>query len=145
MVDEDGFIEWWNVHDKMYGTAVKELERIQELKRIPIFEIDVQGAQKVHERKLGCNFLFILPCENVNEAESVLRERLEARDTETPEQINTRVKNSKEEIDKYKESKFFQYTLVNDDLNKATDRLYEIIEKAYKGEVEEWRKIHDSQ
>lgn len=98
MIENNEFIEHCEVHTNMYGTAVKELERISNENKIPIFEIDVQGAEKVFRRKLGCNFLFILPCENLEETEDYLRERLTGRGTETQEQIDIRVHNSQEEV-----------------------------------------------
>ena len=141
LVKEDGFIEWCNVHGKMYGTAIKELERIKRANQIPIFEIDVQGAEKVRKGKHGqANFLFILPCADIKKSEEVLYDRLKGRGTETEEQIRTRVGNSKAEIDKFAASKFFQYSVVNEDLEKACADLFKIIENEYKVEFETWNK-----
>ena len=61
IIDEDGFIEHCDVHGKKYGTAIKELDRIKGEKKIPVLDIDVQGAQKVHDRGIKSLFIFVKP------------------------------------------------------------------------------------
>ena len=135
MIDEDGFIEYCEVHSsKYYGTAVKELERIKNESKVPVLDIDVQGATKVHNKQIDSVFIFILPCkdvlkptdstsemtlseEQIEKVTSVLRERLEGRGTETKEQINDRLTNSIKEIESYYSSSFFTHSIVNEDLS----------------------------
>ena len=50
------------MHDNYYGTSFQEIKRIQEeLKRIPILDIDIKGAIQIYRnKKFGkANYLFI--------------------------------------------------------------------------------------
>ena len=49
------------MHGNLYGTTYAELERIKTKGKIPIIEVDVQGAIKINERAIEGNFLFIYP------------------------------------------------------------------------------------
>jgi guanylate kinase len=82
----------------------------------------------------------VLPCKDLSNVEDVLFERLRGRATETEEQVQMRVKNSKEEIDRYKAAKFFQHSVINDDLEWATKDLFKIIDTIYEEEIMEWKK-----
>lgn len=44
-----------------YGTAYEELDRIHKSGKIPIIEVDVQGALEINKQALEGNFLFIYP------------------------------------------------------------------------------------
>ena len=118
MIEEDGFIEHANVHGKMYGTAVKELDRIKGEKSIPLLDIDVQGAQSVHNRNIDSVYIFVLPTdsEDIDKIKEVLKSRLEGRGTENEEQINKRLTGAVSEVEAYKNASFFNYTIVNDDI-----------------------------
>jgi guanylate kinase len=115
-------------------------------------DIDVQGAEKVYKRDIDSNFIFILPCEDLEKAQEVLISRLEGRGTETTiklifillnfqpkieykEQIETRIENSKKEIEAYGKADFFTHTLINDDLDTATENLFTLLEKDYETEL----------
>lgn len=60
-VEKNEFIEWCNVHGNLYGTTFSELERIKSKGKIPILEVDVQGAAKINEKAIEGNFMFIYP------------------------------------------------------------------------------------
>src|SRR3990172_995479 len=47
MIRENAFLEWAEVHGNYYGTTKKEIDRIQRAGRIPIFDVDVQGARSL--------------------------------------------------------------------------------------------------
>jgi guanylate kinase len=47
MIGEDSFIEWAQVHRNYYGTTKKEIDRITRAGKIPIFDVDVQGARSL--------------------------------------------------------------------------------------------------
>ena len=44
MIDNNEFIEWAHVHSNMYGTTKAEIHKIQSQQKIPLLDIDVQGA-----------------------------------------------------------------------------------------------------
>ena len=102
----------------MYGTAVKELDRIKGEKKIPLLDIDVQGAAKVHNRQIESVFLFIFPSDpsDMDKVKEILETRLRGRGTDSEEQIQTRLKNTTTEIELYQNASFFTHTLINDDL-----------------------------
>lgn len=57
----DEFLESTSINGHMYGTTKKELERIRGNGKIPIIEVNVTGAQKINEKAIEGNFLFIYP------------------------------------------------------------------------------------
>ena len=61
MISEDKFIEHCEVHTNFYGTAKAQITSIQESKKIPLLDIDVQGAVKFHNAFPDSNFVAILP------------------------------------------------------------------------------------
>lgn len=85
---EEAFVEWEMVYEnKYYGTLKSELERIWNMKKIPVLDIDVKGALHVQgqfpETSLS---IFIMP-----PSKEELQRRLESRGTETPESLQARV------------------------------------------------------
>lgn len=87
-IKENAFIEWEMVYeDKYYGTMRSELERIWNMNKIPVLDIDVKGALHVQKQFPETSFsIFIMP-----PSEEELRRRLESRGTETPESLLARV------------------------------------------------------
>jgi guanylate kinase len=120
-IKEDAFVEWEMVYEgKYYGTLKNELRRIWSLKKIPILDMDVHGALHVQmqysERTLS---LFIEP-PSVEE----LKKRLESRNTETHESLQTRVNKAAYEISF---RHHFDAIIINDDLNKACIKAEKIV------------------
>ena len=115
-IQADGFIEWEMVYEgKYYGTLKSELERIWKENKIPLLDIDVKGAIRVHERFAdSCLTIFIEP-PSVEE----LKKRLEARGTESMESIQTRLNKAVYELS-FKHS--FSRIIVNDVLQDACVR-----------------------
>jgi len=119
MIDEDGFLEWAQVHQNYYGTSKKEIDRIKALGKIPIFDIDTQGAVQLRPKISDGAFIFILP-PTLDE----LRNRLNKRGTETGEQVAVRMKNAEIEISQYRH---YDFVVLNDDLQTAIDDIKSII------------------
>ena len=61
MVAKDEFIEHKVVHSNKYGTTKAEITRIQAEKKIPLLDIDIQGAISFEKAFPDSNFLVILP------------------------------------------------------------------------------------
>ena len=61
MIAEFKFIEHCEVHTNFYGTAKSEIVRIQDQKKIPLLDIDVQGAIKFNKDFSDSNFVAIMP------------------------------------------------------------------------------------
>ena len=107
-VKNDEFIEWAEVHGNFYGTLKKEIDRIHEEGKIPLFDVDIQGSKSLKDKLANSVFILILP-PSLQELENRLKER----DTEPPEQIKLRLENAIAEISEYKQ---FDYVLINDNL-----------------------------
>ena len=113
------FLEWAVVHGKHYGTSLAVIERELSSGRDVILEIDVQGAELVRRAAVDSVGIFILP-----PSFEVLRERLTTRASETPEQLATRLGNSRGEVARYTE---FDYVVLNDAADRAARQLASII------------------
>ena len=61
MIDNNEFIEYAKVHSNMYGTTKSQILKIQSEKKIPLLDIDVQGAFKFYKAFPNSNFIAILP------------------------------------------------------------------------------------
>ncbi len=119
MVDADRFAEWAEVHGNFYGTSTDELDRAaREGKRGIVFDIDYQGARQIKAKLPRAIGIFILP-----PSMAELRRRLEGRASDTAEVIERRFAKARAEIEQYP---FFDYLLVNDDLENAKDTVLSI-------------------
>ena len=62
MCNNNEFIEFREKSEGgWYGTSRAELERIEASGKIPIIEVDVEGALEINKRGHEGNFLFIYP------------------------------------------------------------------------------------
>lgn len=61
MIDQDSFIEYFNVHSNFYGTTKAQIKDIQKNEKIPLLDIDVQGALKFEKAFPEANFVAIVP------------------------------------------------------------------------------------
>jgi len=119
MIDRDEFIEWARVHGNYYGTSKKEIDRICCIGKIPIFDVDVQGARSLKGRLEGAVYIFIVP-----PSREVLESRLRNRKTDSEEQIQIRMRNALRELGEYAQ---YEYIVVNDDLDVALNELRSIV------------------
>ncbi len=113
------FLEWANVHGKLYGTSSKQVFEEISAGRDIILEVDVQGAASVRQLVPDSVSVFILP-----PSFEVLKQRLVARGTDSPEELELRLRNAPVELKDYSA---FQYMILNDDLDQAADQLAAIV------------------
>ena len=115
------FLEYNYYNDNYYGTSKKiVLEKMNE--GINVFsEIDVNGARNIKKIFPDALLIYIAP-----PSMEVLKERLIGRGTDPIERINQRLKIAEEEM---KQVGFYDYVVVNDDLEKATNEVKKIILK----------------
>lgn len=111
------FLEWAEVHGNLYGTSRRELEAAQGLRGI-IFDIDHQGARQIKCAEPDAVGIFILP-PNM----ATLLERLRGRASEDEDTVQRRFRVARQEIAHYG---MFDYVLVNDDIDEATEQLVSI-------------------
>jgi guanylate kinase len=119
MVAADDFLEWARVHGKLYGTARKQVAREIGEGRDIILEVDVQGAASVRKLMADSVSVFILP-----PSFAVLKTRLTARGTDSPEELDVRLRNAPVELKDYSA---FQYVIINDDAELAANQLASIV------------------
>jgi guanylate kinase len=113
------FLEYASYSGNHYGTLNSELDRCLEKGRSVVLEIEVQGAQQVRAARPDSVQIFIAPPD-----ESVLRERLSGRGTDSPEAIDRRLKTAEQELAAQDD---FDHRIVNDDLADAADQLESIV------------------
>ena len=112
-IASNAFLEYEEVYGgNYYGTLKSEIERIWNLNKTVIFDVDVEGGLNL-KNFFGANALavFVKP-PSVKELEKRLKERL----TETPETLNMRIKKALHELSF--ENKF-EKVLLNDTLEHA--------------------------
>jgi len=118
MVARNEFVEWAHVYGHLYGTPWKSLtEKIDQGIDV-LLEIDVQGALQVKKRFEDSVSIFILP-----PSMTVLRARLQARASDTQEEIQRRLHKVKEEVWSYRE---YAYIVRNEDLGRSLHDLESI-------------------
>lgn len=111
--------EWATVHGYYYGTSAVFLEKEIEAGRSVLLDIDVQGAKQVLERYPNCVAIFIMPPSMM-----VLKERLQSRNTDSPSEVEKRLKNAEQEM---AQKGLYHHVVVNDLLTTAIEELIGII------------------
>jgi guanylate kinase len=101
-----------------YGTLRSELARIQESGRVPLLELETEGALRVKHKVAGAVTIFISA--TVEELERRLRERA----TESTGEIDERIKIARKQLQQADE---FDYVIENDDLVRAVTELTALV------------------
>jgi guanylate kinase len=115
----EDFLEFATYSGNRYGTLRTEVERRLAAGRSVVLEIEVQGARQVRAAMRESIQVFIAPPDP-----EVLRERLDARGTDSPEAIDARLEVAAQEMAAQDE---FAYRVVNDDLGRAAADLEGIV------------------
>ncbi len=119
-IAEGEFAEWADVHEHKYGTLKKFVEKALAENKIMIFEIDVQGAVQLREAYPEDTVLVFIAAPSAGESER----RLRSRGTDSEEDIRIRLRNSREEINRYME---YDYFVINDRLEDAIGDVISIV------------------
>jgi guanylate kinase len=114
-----GFLEHAQVFDNQYGTGVEQLEAQLAAGYDVILEIDWQGARQIRRARPGTTSIFILP-----PSLAALRERLNARQTDSPQVIARRLADAQGDMSHFDE---FDFVVVNDDFQHTLGELRRII------------------
>ncbi|QDZ18670.1 guanylate kinase [Chloropicon primus] len=128
---EDGkFLEFAHVSSNIYGTSFASVKKvIEEQKKCCVLDIDMQGAEQVHEDgsidKVG---VFIMP-----PSFEVLEGRLRGRGTESEKDIQIRLETAKAELEFGNSNSIFDFKVVNESLEEAYAKFKEIALIAYTG------------
>jgi guanylate kinase len=112
MIQDDAFLEWAEVYGNHYGSPrgpiVEALERGESV----LFDIDFQGAMKVHAQLPEDSVLiYVLP-----PSLAEMSRRLHARSQDSEEVIAKRLARAKDEVAAWER---FDYVILNDDFDRA--------------------------
>ena len=116
------FIEHAEYSGNRYGTLRSEVQRRLDLGRPVVLEIEVQGARQVREALPDAVAVFIAP-----PSLEALRARLVGRGTDTPEEVEARLRTAERELEAQDE---FPHVVVNDRLQEATEDLVRVVSQA---------------
>lgn len=120
MVAAGEFVEWAEVHGNLYGTALSTLKDAAAQGADLLLEIDCQGARQLRDQIDEAVFVFVLPPDFAE-----LERRLRGRETDSDETIARRLVNARDEIS---QAHWYNYLVLNDNLEQATGRFVSIIE-----------------
>ena len=120
-IQHNEFVEWEMVYEgKYYGTLKSEIHRIWKEEKIPLLDVDVQGAVHVKQQHPEQSLSIFIEPPSVEE----LKKRLNRRGTETAESLATRLNKATYELS-FKDH--FDNVIVNDDLEKACKEAVDIV------------------
>lgn len=119
LLKEDKFLEHAKVHGHYYGTLREDVEKALSDGIDMVLEIDVQGAFQIRKKMPESILVFVSP-PSLEELEHRLRER----GTESGEHLRLRLNNARLEMMKAKD---YDYIIVNDDAERASEELKSII------------------
>lgn len=112
-IEDGAFIEWEEVYkDNFYGTLKSEIQRIWDMGKHVIFDVDVKGGLNL-KKYFGENALaiFVMP-----PSIDHLEKRLRSRNTESEESLKRRIDKAASELEYASK---FDVILLNDDLETA--------------------------
>lgn len=122
MIDAGEFIEWAQVFDDYYGTHRRYVDQGRAEGRDVVLDIDVQGARQLKSKIPQAVSIFILA-----PSREELEKRLRARGDVSEAVIRKRLAKAAGEIRNFRQ---YDYVLVNDDLQAASERLLWIVRTA---------------
>ena len=120
MVENDELLEHAEYVANRYGTPRSYVEKRLDEGMNVLLDIEVQGARQVRKKMPEAILIFIAPPSLVE-----LERRLRGRGTDTERAIEGRLIRARQE---YQEADFYDYLIVNDDVDKAAAKLNAIIE-----------------
>jgi guanylate kinase len=119
-LEEKGFLEYitfpWGQRS---GTLRSEIDRIQSSGRIPLLDLETDGALYVQEKVPEAVTIFVTA-----PTFEELERRLRARATESAGEIGERLELAREQLEC---ADRFDHVIVNDDLERAADEVEEIV------------------
>jgi len=120
-IENNEFLEWEEVYNgNYYGTLKSEVDRIRELGKNVIFDVDVFGGLNIKKFYGDSALAIFVQPPSVEE----LRKRLMSRSTETEEKIQMRISKAEHELSFAHE---FDVRITNNDLQQACRKAEELI------------------
>lgn len=119
MIERDEFLEHACVFENYYGTHRSVVDQGEREGKDVVLDIDVQGARQLRTRVPEAISIFILA-----PSREELEKRLRSRSEDSDAVISRRLAEAANEIRDYKD---YDYVLVNEDVNVASELLYSIV------------------
>ena len=125
-IEQGNFLEWSMVHGEFKGVRRDVLGETLLGHKIVIVKPDPQGMRKIKSQLPEALTIFIMP-----PSVEALHKRLTLRGTETPEQLQVRLRNAEIEMAAAPE---YDYVVVNEDgmIDETVDQIADIIRKESK-------------
>ncbi len=121
-IHDKEFLEWEMVYEgKYYGTLKSEISRIWKENKVPVLDIDVQGAIHVQQQYPVNTIVIFVQAPSIDE----LKKRLESRGSETDESLQARLNKSSFEMT-FK--KHFENIIINKDFDSACKEAEKILD-----------------
>lgn len=118
--DNDELLEWAEVHGNFYATPRAPAEKALSEGRDMLFDIDWQGAAQLNEKmRADIVSIFILP-PSMNE----LKLRLKRRAEDGEDVIQARLRNARDEIQRWRD---YDFVVINRDLDAAFKDVQHIV------------------
>ena len=123
MIEENKFLEYTYFVGNYYGTPCEYVEKLRNEGKNVFLEIEIEGAKEVLSKCQGDDVvsIFLIP-PSLEE----LERRIRGRKSESEEVIKERLAKAQREI-KFRHQ--YKYKVVNDSVNKASNKIKDIIKK----------------
>ncbi len=119
MVRDGELLEHARYVSNSYGTPRRYVEEKLAAGINVALDIEIQGARQVREKMPDTVMIFVTP-----PSMAELRRRLFGRGTETPENVEARIRRAQQEL---VEAESYDYLIINDDLDRATAEFMAIL------------------
>ena len=120
-IKEDKFLEYACFAQNYYGTLEEDVDKLLEKGLNVVLEIEIKGAKQIIDKRDDIISFFFMP-----PSFKELKRRLVERKTDTKKAISKRLKRAKKEI---KLAHLYNFTIINDDLNKAISEVKKILKE----------------
>ena len=118
---EGRFLEWANVHGKLYGTPRGWVEEKLRQGRNVLLNIDVQGAAQIRGSGIPLASFFLLP-----PSQDALATRIRRRAKDSQAEIDRRLREAAVEMSRSGE---YDYQIVNDEIGRTVMNIVEILKE----------------
>ncbi|RDU55853.1 guanylate kinase [Helicobacter sp. MIT 00-7814] len=118
-VKEGKFLEWAQVHNNYYGTALEPIMNALDSGKLVIFDVDVQGHRDIKQYFGGSAKSVFITTKN----KEILKNRLQKRQTDDAQTIEFRLMQAFNEMQHLQN---FDYLIINDDIKSATQAIVSI-------------------
>ena len=125
-ITKSEFVEYEKVHGDYYGTMKKPVKDAIMRNKFLLLEVDVKGAKSIRSLYPENTVTIFILSPNLDD----LRKRLKNRGTDSEKRINKRLERLELEL---KEKDWFDYYVINNHIEHASNELIKIIENQTEG------------